>query len=155
MPTVTGPNMGVPLPDGRVLVLSAPVERSNGLPPRPPVAVDIYDPATGRFSALPPLELAIDDAVALRDGRVLLAGAEVREWSEPDPQGGSVGGPFDLPWAVIYDPSDGSVEQVTARSARNPGITTLSDGTVLFAGGWSYQQPGGATQILKSVEVFR
>jgi hypothetical protein len=155
MPTVVGPNMAVALPDGRVLVLSAPVERSNGLPPRPPVAVDIYDPATGRFSALPPLELAIDDAVALRDGRVLLAGDEVREWRELDPQVGMVSGPFELPWAAIYDPSDGSLEHVPARSAKNPGITTLSDGTVLLAGGWSYQPPGGDTQILSSVEIFR
>jgi len=160
MTSVTGPNMAVALPDGRVLIMSSPVERSDGLPPRPPTAVDIYDPATGQFSALPQLALAVDDAVALRDGRVLLSGADVREWSQPDPQGGTVGGPFDVPWAAIYDPTDGSLEQVPPRSAKTPGIATLRDGTVLFAGGGGYQQPNGDVVTLdavtmQSVEIFR
>jgi hypothetical protein len=145
MPTVTGPNVALELPDGRVLVMSASVERSDGLPPRPPVAIDVYDPATEQFTALPQPSLAIDDAVVLRDGRVLLAGADLREDDEPD---------VDVPWAAIYNPTDGSLEQIAHRSALNPGITSLRDGTVLFAGGWSYSPPGGDA-TWTSLELFR
>ncbi|HYC76347.1 MAG TPA: kelch repeat-containing protein, partial [Planctomycetota bacterium] len=105
--------------DGRVLVIGG---RAAGVPV---AACEVYDPATGAFTATGSLIEARGDATAtpLGDGRTLVAG------------GLGVGG--SLATAEVYDPATGVWTSVGAMaSARTRhAATRLADGTVLVSGG--------------------
>jgi hypothetical protein len=87
-------------------------------------AAEVYDPATGAFTAVPGMSEDIRDALAgpptpvvLADGRVLLVGPEA---------------------AAIFDPHTGELGQTAAMTeVRHGGSTTtlLDDGRVLVTGG--------------------
>lgn len=148
------------LADGRVLVVNggnlfAPL---NGTPPTP---AEIYDPATGVFTAtdLPTVERDMGSAVRLADGRVLVAGGA---GCAPCLEIG--GGTFTLrvtDIAEVYDPALGTFTQVgsLATARRETSVTALADGRALVAGG-SYEElepgdpPGIISFVLDSAELF-
>ncbi len=137
----------VTLTDGRVLVVGGWPTAENGPAPlyggphRPLASAEIYDPATGRWSAAGELDLARTDfvLVALADGGALVAGGNVR----PDPDPSSFANEptatverFD-PAASIWSPTG----DMALAAADRTGIR-LPDGRVLVAGGdLTVQQP--------------
>lgn len=85
---------GVVLPDGRVLVVGG---GHSGLYGNPVLNAEVYDPATDRWTLLPPQvygRMYHATAVLLPDGRVLSAG------QDDDEDDGLVSGH----WAEIYEP---------------------------------------------------
>jgi hypothetical protein len=112
----------VRLQDGRVLVvggISGPSGYAQYL-----TSAEVYDPATGTWSAAGSISLPPVAATLLRDGKVLVLVADVG------------GGP---PSAEVYDPARGTW---TATGPMAPGaeksdeqFTVLRDGRVLLAGG--------------------
>jgi hypothetical protein len=117
---------GALLPDGRVLIVGG---QAGGPYGTRVTSTQIYDPRTGRFGPGPELNenrFKLSKAVvALKDGRVLIAGGA----DQPE----------------VYDPNSGAF--VPVRGATLDGFlfstaTLLSDGRVLLAGG--YAKPGGA-----------
>jgi hypothetical protein len=113
------------LPDGKVLVAGGQVDGAWG---ETVSVTEIYDPATGSFSAGPAMTYKRfklkQSVVTLKSGRVL------------------IGGGADQP--EVYDP--GSKSFLVTSGTRLDGFlfstaTLLSDGRVLLVGG--YQRPGG------------
>lgn len=130
--------IAAPLPDGTVLV-------AGGEDMNPWSSAEIYDPATGAFSALgvgamsQPLEEAI--AAPLPDGDVLIAGGV------SPPNGGAV-----LDDAELFDPttrtfSDAGVGSMTD-PRDGPAAAALPNGDVLIVGGFN------GRDLLSSAEVF-
>jgi hypothetical protein len=140
------------LQDGRVLIAGGSDERdARGAY----VSAEIYDPRTGVFTATGDMNLARykfqGTLVALRDGKVLLAGGAAR--------------------AEIFDPATNAFSLVPGSLGRNrffATATVLQDGRVLITGGyddsnaastlaWIYKNPsdlpvpldGGASAPLK------
>jgi hypothetical protein len=116
---------GALLPDGRVLIAGGQAGGPMGVRV---ASTQIYDPAQGRFASGPPLNkerFKLSKAVvALKDGRVLIAGGA----DQPE----------------VYDPGSGVF--VPVEGAKLDGFcfstaTLLKDGRVLLAGG--YARPGG------------
>jgi hypothetical protein len=116
---------GALLPDGRVLIAGG---QAGGPWGTRVTSTQIYDPRTGRFIPGPVLNkerFKLSKAVvALKDGRVLIAGGA----DQPE----------------IYDPGSGAF--VPVGGAKLDGFcfstaTLLNDGKVLLAGG--YARPGG------------
>jgi hypothetical protein len=114
--------------------------------------VELYDPATGTFSAATELRTggarAYHTATLLSDGRVLIAGGE----------GLVMGAKETLKSALIIDAHDPMNVQVSdgiaMREAREGHIAArLADGRVVIAGGRALN-PGMPNQHLKSVEIF-
>jgi hypothetical protein len=104
------------LRDGKVLVASSSFDNAGGSR----LEAEVYDPATGTWTALPVRPgIAVGTTTLLADGRVLVA----------DPYPDSVA-------AELYDPDTGSWLTVATmlRSHGTPAILLL-DGTVLVAGG--------------------
>jgi hypothetical protein len=108
----------VSLEDGRVLV-------AGGEADGPLAAAEVYDPATGRFSATGPMTRPRSfgtTATRLDDGRVLVVGG-----------GAEVGAS-----AELYDPTTGTFtptgDMLTARGGFHS-ATRLDDGLVLLVGG--------------------
>jgi hypothetical protein len=129
--------IAAPLPDGKVLV-------AGGEDMNPWSSAEIYDPATGSFSALDvgsmskPREEAI--AAPLPDGDVLVAGGE------SPPNGGILGD------AELFAPgtrtfSDAGVGSM-AESRGGPAAAALPNGDVLIVGGFN------GRDMLASAEVF-
>ena len=108
------------LPDGRVLVTGGVTLAGN-----PRATVDIVDPETGEFTALPPLARPTSghEMALLPDGRVLLFGANIGCCEEPRVE--------------IYDPATGRSE-LTGHWPGNPTCTCpdrmamLGDGRLLI-----------------------
>jgi hypothetical protein len=126
------------LSDGRVLVAGGRL-MFNTFAGRQTVALssaELYDPATGRFSATGSMAEARSDATAVRllDGRVLIVGG----WSG-DSQVAAV-----LASAEIFDPSTGAFfptgPMVHASYRRSAAL--LQDGEVLLVGGSSSPSGG-------------
>jgi hypothetical protein len=123
------------LPDGRVLVAGG--IGAGGYPSGVLSSAELYDPATGTFSATGSMAHVrfVFTATLLLDGRVLIAGGY-----------GST--------AEVYDPAHGTfsptgsmtIDRVNAAAARLP------DGRVLIAGGEGACL--GCTQFLATAELY-
>jgi hypothetical protein len=131
------------LSDGRVLLVSArgPAHRADRARDDAPPAAELYDPATGAFTAVPGMSEDVRDTlcgpptpVELADGRVLLVGPRAAATFDPDTgelgptarmtevrHGGSTTTLLDdgrvlvtggAPTAELYDPATGSFEPV-------------------------------------------
>lgn len=122
MPTVSGNVLGVALPSGKVLVLQRSGTMTAPTDAQGPGHVDIFDPASASFQAMPPLDWAPDVAVPLPDGRVYLSG-----WS-------STGTDDHIAWAAIYDPRSGGTAEALDVDPVNGSAIALDDGSVLFVG---------------------
>ena len=113
------------LADGRVLIaggIKPAVDRA------PTPDAEIYDPATGRFSATGNMQEARADNVAalLPDGRVLIVGG----WG-----GGDIHANGEL-----YDPASGTFEPVVSAfevGGERSSIVVLTDGRALIVGGFN------------------
>lgn len=127
----------VRLADGRVLVfnggdLFAPLNGDPGTP------AEIYDPATGTFSATAPLlvERDLGSATLLADGRVLIAGG--RGCGPCLDLGGGVSTLRDTEVVELYDPQTGQFSAAGAMSSSR-GLTALlplADGGAVVIGGY-------------------
>ncbi len=105
-------NESVSLKDGRLLLVGTQHERD---------VVDLFDPASGKFSSIGPPAQAHGMGVSLtllKDGRVLISGGAGRSGTEL----------FD-PATLVFMPTGNMIE------FRNTKGIQLPDGTVLFAGG--------------------
>jgi hypothetical protein len=124
----------VRLQDGRVLLVGGN-DFVNGYSTK----AEIYDPATGHFTATGSLSVGRDwpQAILLANGKVLVVG------------GGSNTGNLDL--AELYDPASGSFSPAGRMSLPRiyPAATLLPNGKVLVSGGWITDQGSTTTQ-----EVF-
>ncbi|MGH2810219.1 MAG: Kelch repeat-containing protein, partial [Actinomycetota bacterium] len=110
--------------------------------PRPLEAAELFDPKTGKWSSagsVPPGRFG-HVAVALADGRVLVAGGRV---GGHDPT---------LPDAAVYDPTTGAWTATgSLASGRSDfAATLLKDGRVFVTGGW----PGGHSESRADAELF-
>jgi hypothetical protein len=118
--------VGVLLRNGKVLIVGGTL--SGGVGPALPNA-DLYDPATGTFTATGNMLSARDQLAAtlLSDGRVLAAGG--RDFGIPDS--------FADTDAEIYDPATETWSATTQMNVRRylPTMTLLRNGTILVAGG--------------------
>lgn len=123
----------------------------------PLASLEVYDPASGGFvtdgNALTAAPRFDHVAVALADGRVLLAGGTSPPLNQPTGTGyiyaftALVGSP---PTGVISTLSPIAAPMATARSGA--AAVRLSDGKVLVTGG--FVLAGGALQALQNGEVF-
>jgi N-acetylneuraminic acid mutarotase len=116
------------LEDGRVLVAGGQMVVAPGSPPVTLNSAEIYDPATGAWTATAAMQVRRAEPILtlLRDGRVFVSGAA------------RVAGP-DAISAEIYDPATGAWTRVADMSTpRSDHIQELlDDGRVLVAGGFS------------------
>lgn len=122
------------LPDGKVLIAGG--KDSAG---QPVAALQLFDPATGSFTALFPMSRPRSQhtATLLKDGRVLIAGGT-------DGQGA-------LPGLEIYDPGTQTVSLVGATlltPRQRHSAILLYDSRVLIVGG------SNSSGVLNSVELF-
>ena len=124
------------LKDGRVLAAGG--EGSSG---GNTAAAELYDPATGQWTATGSMHDARRGHVAIRlaDGRVLVAGG----WNQRTGQ--------TFASAEVYDPATGTWTKTGSmtRWRYHPSATLLSDGRVLVTGGWI--SGGGET---KGAELY-
>jgi hypothetical protein len=115
------------LANGKVLIAGGDLGDFGGS-----TSAEIYDPATGAFSATAKMTADIDAwkaSLLLPDGTVLIAGET----------GFIVGA------AELYDPVTGTFSATSGlQSAEGHAATLLPDGTVLLSGGWVFC---GATPI--------
>jgi hypothetical protein len=115
----------VRLLDGRVLVAGGTME--GPLETAPLASAELYDPATGTFSALPDMATPRNglSATRLRDGRVLLA----------------LGNVHGRPFAELFDPAAArfvpTSPMLDGWGGGQPG-TLLDDGTVMIGTFWLY-----------------
>lgn len=129
----------VTLPDGRVLVAGGEGSVSDGsAPPTWLSSAEVYDPVTGRFAAIAPMQNVSGRATAvlLPDGRVVVLpqwSAEQDQWGEPTGVS-PVGEVFD-PTMLTFSPALGSLPSI-ADSA-----TPLTGGRLLVTGGTFYSRP--------------
>ena len=120
--------VAVTLADGRVLVAQG--TGASLVVGQGPTAGELYDPATGKFTATGSVVHSSRDtasAVRLKDGRVLVAGGEDSE-----------AGTATRDTAEIYDPGTGkftATPPMGIELARGTTATLLQDGEVLFTGG--------------------
>jgi hypothetical protein len=126
------------LPDGRVLIAGG--FAGSGHEYAPFASTELYDPATGRFSAAPAMHTGRSGhtATTLSDGRVLLAGG----WTGLREARGT---------ADIYDPATGSMTATGRMLEPRAGetATPMSDGRVLLVGGVDENETE-----LASAEIF-
>jgi hypothetical protein len=140
--TLRRENTVVLLPDGKVLILGG--LNSNSLPASALSAVELYDPATGVFTATAgkmttPRDLAT--ATVLPSGKVLVVGGY-------DATGAT------LATAELYDPATGGFTATTGSMSvprQEHTATLLPNGKVLIAGGVKWAFP---TTFYASAEIY-
>jgi hypothetical protein len=124
------------LNNGRVLITGG--SNDEVAPAGRVAAAELYDPATGAFTATSAMHSPRDAhaAVLLPDGKVLIVGGDT---------GSFIGGGVSiyagsLASAELYDPSSGTFAPAgTMNAARTaPQATLLKNGDVLITGGFSY-----------------
>ncbi|HVS06387.1 MAG TPA: kelch repeat-containing protein [Candidatus Dormibacteraeota bacterium] len=124
------------LNDGRVLIIGGWARAYPGPGVAPDATVDLFDPATQRFTPVAPAPAVLWGTMfaTLPDGRVLMAGGE-------DPTNGSNSK------AWLYDPKTNVWSSARPMpGSRSYGVTaTLANGKVLVAGG-NQMQPQPAAQ---------
>jgi hypothetical protein len=114
------------LPNGEVLIAGGAYFLVGGLPPIPTSSADLYDPATGKFTATGSMTTAREFATAtlLPNGEVLIAGGDTDSGATSS--------------AELYDPATGKFT-ATSNSMTTAGAaataTLLPNGEVLIAGG--------------------
>jgi hypothetical protein len=150
---VAGPAMNTPrvnhtatlLDDGRVLVVGGETGFDDAANPRAPLAAaELYDPAAGTFTALPPLAEPRSNhrAVKLRDGRVLIVGGGQSTFSS-QPAGVSA-----LASALLFDPTDDTFAATgsLATARGHFGAALLDNGHVIVVGGGAgtHERGGGS-----------
>jgi hypothetical protein len=133
--TSVNPSMASLLSNGKVLVVGGDI-RGN--------ASELYDPATGKFTATGP---AADyhwrgTLTRLADGRALLVGG--------------FGVSDEVATAEIYDPATGKYTATgpLAGPRFDFSATLLHDGEVLVVGGSHWTDTNGTTEYLKSAELY-
>jgi hypothetical protein len=129
---VRGPNTGVLLPDGRVLLVATTdpefVMDPNG------AALDVgaaslFDPSTQTFERIPSAFGLPTRVVGLPDGTVIL--------------GGIVSNGQPAPWWARLDPLTGQVAELPAPDSLLANPVPLADGRIVFVGGFTL--PVGST----------
>ena len=131
----------VPLQDGRVLVMGGRGPRDSS------TRAATYDPATDIWKSTASMgtERLEPKAVALADGRVLVAGSGILSNSNAADSS-----------AEVYDPS--SAKWTAAPSMTNPrsghSLTLLSDGRVLAAGGMDGTKGFDELVVHSTTEIF-
>jgi hypothetical protein len=117
MHTKTRPVAAILQPDGKVLVVGSTFSPSSSVIS----AVEVYDPASETWTALPVRPgIEYTDATLLSDGAVLLRGVEDTEQHACT--------------ADLYDPQTGSWTTASTGPWCGGSFTLLLDGTVLVAG---------------------
>ncbi len=128
------------LSNGEVLIVGG--ENVQASSDRTLASAELYDPATGTFSATGAMAAAreYETATRLADGRVLVAGG-----SQPTMSGSGT-----LSSAELYDPVSGAFSPAGSMTAARSdhSATLLDDGRVLIAGG------DDSAQALSSAETF-
>jgi serpin B len=139
----------VALTDGRVLVVGSDNVCTPGAAWDESVAAEVFDPATGIWSATESLNAPRDGfvAVALDDGRILVTGGVTS--AEP---GDGVFGAYSS--TKLYDPQAGTWSATSLLNAARfePAAALLHDGTVLVAGGTYIDD--STSDVLASAEVY-
>ena len=142
------------LADGSVLIAGG--QRGQGAGSKATGSAELYDPATGRFSATgsmagPRLH---HTATLLTGGRVLIAGGDTSGGTVGDTSGvaaGDIVGGAAIATAELYDPTTGKF--VSAGTMKEPRAghtaTLLLDGRVLIAGGVV-----GGSGIVPTAELY-
>ena len=136
MATARGSHAAATLADGRVLVIGGLVPDNGGPATIDDATTEIYDPASGTFSAGPDLSVARynHSAVTLNDGRVLVIGGQ------------------HLRSAEVYDPGTNAftaVEDMAEVHGLGHQVVKLPNGKVLVLGG-----DAGTIQPTAAAELF-
>ena len=140
----------IDLPDGRILVAGGftGIANNNVIVPFFMGLVQVYDPVTGMWSALEPLEGPglLYSVIGLGDGRVLFVGLE-----------GGEGPPAGM--ASVFDPRDDSWTRLPpSPSPRGlPALALLGDGRVMVAGGFDVTaaaSPFSSPEAANVVEIL-
>ncbi len=150
MPTVRGPTWAAATADGRVLLVHVgDTSTAFGEEPAHPVAMDLFDPTTGTFSALdgqrwfgPPTMTAIPN------GSVLLTGMSLAVAVEGGLPNGSA-------WGAVFDPIAVTTTTVHAPRELFPQGVVLNDGQLLLAGGFANDSQLIRDGPVSWVEIFR
>jgi Galactose oxidase, central domain len=141
--TTFGRNLGVAtlLADGRVLVTGGSRTGNTGSVFNR--EAELYDPATGKFTATGSMSVPRFDHAAIRllDGRVLVLGGQRDATTS-------------LASAELFDPATGTFKPAFNMYAprENPTVTLLKDGRVLVVGG-TFRQ-GTDQFIVLAAEIF-
>ncbi len=145
LPSVRGNAWGAALPDGRVIIVQDAATDSAWGAGTINDAVDIYEPADSKFTAVDVNWPGQATMTSLTDGRVLLTGSTSGEFAPTSTRL--------TPWAGVYDPISGQLALTASPRAIFPSTSVLGDGRVLIAGGYSATQAGDPS--VPWVEIFQ